>query len=101
MNFGEYFKSMREKLYSKLREEQNLRKVAELIDIFLTTPDEVEKYVEMMKSNFSDNCICHYNIKILNLQLINTNSIVILKQKIAKSRIIFCKAIFGTKRSRI
>ena len=27
--FGEYFKSTKEKLYSKLREEQNLRKVAE------------------------------------------------------------------------
>ena len=29
INFSEYFKSRREKLYSKLSEEQNLRKVAE------------------------------------------------------------------------
>ena len=31
INFDEYFKSMTEKLYSKLREEQNLRKVVELL----------------------------------------------------------------------
>ena len=37
INFSEYFKS--------IREEQNLRKVAKLLFIFLTTPDEVEKYV--------------------------------------------------------
>ena len=36
---------MRKKIYSKLNEEQNLRKVAESFNIFLTTPDEVEKYV--------------------------------------------------------
>ena len=29
INFGGYFKSLREKLYSKYREEQNLRKIAE------------------------------------------------------------------------
>ena len=29
INFSEYFKSTRDKLYSKLSEEQNLRKVAE------------------------------------------------------------------------
>ena len=60
--FGEYFKSAREKFYSKLSEEQNLRKVAELL--FLTTSDEVQKYVAMMHSSSFDNCICHYNIKI-------------------------------------
>ena len=38
MNFSEYFKS--------IREVQNLRKVAKLLYIFLTTPDEVEKYVQ-------------------------------------------------------
>ena len=38
MNFSEYFKS--------IREVQNLRKVAKLFYIFLTTPDEVEKYVQ-------------------------------------------------------
>ena len=50
-NFSEYFKSI---------EEQNLRKVAKSLYIFLTTLDEVQ-------SNFSDKCIHHYNIKILNL----------------------------------
>ena len=56
INFSEYFKST--------RKEQNLRKVAKLLCIFLTTPDEVEKYVQ---SNSSDNCIYHYNVEILNL----------------------------------
>ena len=54
INFGEYFKSTREKLYSKLIEEQNVRKVAESIYIFLTTPDEVEKYAKIMQSNSCD-----------------------------------------------
>ena len=31
-------------MYSKLNEEQNFRKVAESLYIFLTTPDEVEKF---------------------------------------------------------
>ena len=44
--FSEYFRSIREK--------QNLRKVDESFYIFLTTPDEVEKYVQ---SNSSDNCV--------------------------------------------
>ena len=56
INFNEYFKS--------IREEENLRKVAILLYIFLTTPDEVEKYVQ---SNLSDNCVHHYNVEILNL----------------------------------
>ena len=43
INFTEYFRSIREKLYSKLSKEQNLRKVAESVYIFLTTPDKVEK----------------------------------------------------------
>ena len=69
-NFSEYFKS--------IREEQNLRKVAKLLYIFLTTPDEVEKYVQ---SNFSDNCMHYYNVEILNLfdpelQLINTKPLI-------------------------
>ena len=46
INFSEYFKSAKEKLYSKLSEEENLRKVAEWLYIFSN------KYV---------NC---YNIKI-------------------------------------
>ena len=73
INFGEYFKSMREKLYSKLSEEQNLRKIAEALYIFLTTPVEVKKYVEMMQSSSSDNCICHYNIKVLTSLIQNCN----------------------------
>ena len=42
INFSEYFKSAKEKLYSKLNKEQNLRKVTKLLNIFLTTIDEVE-----------------------------------------------------------
>ena len=66
-NFGQYFKSTKEKLYSKLCEEQNIRKFAELIYIFLATPDNAEKYVEIMQSNSSDNWVYHYNIEILSL----------------------------------
>ena len=80
-NFTEYFKSVRERLYSKLSEEQSLRKVAVSLYIFLTTPDKVEKYPEMMQSNFFDNCVHHYHIEISNLfdpelQLINTKPII-------------------------
>ena len=57
-----------------------------MLDIFLATPDDVEKYVEMIQSSTSDNCICHFNIKILNLvdpelQLINTKTIIKNKLK--------------------
>ena len=52
INFCEYFKY--------IREERNLRKAAKWLYIFLTTPDEVEKYVE---SNSSYNCIHHYNLR--------------------------------------
>ena len=52
INFSEYFKS--------IREEQNLRKITKSLYIFLTTPDEVEKYVQ---SNSSDNCIHWYNVE--------------------------------------
>ena len=70
INFREYFKS--------IREEQNLRKVAKSLYIFLTTPDEAEKYVQ---SNSYDNCMHHYNVEILNLfdpelQLINTKPLI-------------------------
>ena len=47
IHFSEYFKSIREALYSKLSEKQDLAKIAILLYIFLTTPDEVEKYVEI------------------------------------------------------
>ena len=67
INFSEYFKSTKEKLYSKLNEERNLRKVAKLLYTFLTTPDEVKKYTKMIQSNFSDNCVNRYNIEVLNL----------------------------------
>ena len=43
-DFSEYIKST--------REDQNLRKIAKLLYIVLTTPDEVEKYVQ---SHSSDN----------------------------------------------
>ena len=56
INFSGYFKCTRKKLYSKVNEEQNLRKVAQFLFIFLTTPDEVgKKNAKMLQSNFSDN----------------------------------------------
>ena len=45
INLGEYLN-----LWEKNIEEQNLKKVIELLYIFLATPAEVEKYVEMMQS---------------------------------------------------
>ena len=60
LNFGEYFKSEREKLYSKLREEQNIRNVTELLYIFPTTLDDVEKFVKMMQSSFFSNYIPYF-----------------------------------------
>ena len=62
INFSEYSKSIRKK--------QNLRRVARSLYIFLTTPDEVEKYVE---SNSSDNCICRYDVEIFNISNENYN----------------------------
>ena len=41
-----------------------LRKSATSLYIFLTTPDNVEKYVQ---SNSSNNCIHQYYIEILNI----------------------------------
>ena len=81
INFNEYLKSTREKMYSKLNEERNLRKVAKSFYIFLKTPDEVEKYVEIMQSNSSDNREHRYNVEIWNffdpeLQLINTKPVI-------------------------
>ena len=86
ISFSKYFKSTREKLYSKLNEEQNLRKVAKSLYIFLTTPDEIEKYAKMMRSNSSDNGVHRYNIEILNLfdpelQLINIKPMIKKKLK--------------------
>ena len=81
INFSEYFKSTGEKLCSKLNEEQNLRKVAKWLYIFLATPDEVEKCAKMMQLDSSDKCVYCYNIIILNrfdpeLQLINNKPII-------------------------
>ena len=67
ISFSEYFKSTIEKLNSKLSEEQNLRKVDELLYIFLTTLDEVEKYIEIMQSNSFDKYVHCYNVEILYL----------------------------------
>ena len=64
---------------SNLQDENCIfRKVVESHFIFLTTPDEVEKHVEIMHSNFSDKSIHHYHIQILNhfdpeLKLITVN----------------------------
>ena len=67
ISFGANFKFTRENLYSRLREEQNLREVVEWRYILLSTPDEVEKHVEMTQSNSYDNCIIRYDIKIFIL----------------------------------
>ena len=66
INFSEYFKSA--------REEENLRKVAKSLYIFLTTPDEVEKYEQ---PNSSDNCIHLYDVEILNLLIQNYNCLTL------------------------
>ena len=68
-------------MFSKLKQEQNLRNVAKSFYIFLTTPDEVEKYAKMIESNSSDKCVHHYIVEILNLfdpelQLINTKPMI-------------------------
>ena len=57
INYGEHFESV--------REEQNLRKISKFLYIFLTTPDEVQKYVQ---SNSVDNCIHGYQVEILNIR---------------------------------
>ena len=77
---------MKEKLYSKLCEEQNIRKIGESLYIFLATPDEVEKYAKMIQSCSSSNCVHQYNTEILNLfdlelQLINTKPMIKSKLK--------------------
>ena len=64
----------------------NLQKFAESVYIFLAKPDEFKKCNEMIQSGSSDDCICPYNIKILNffnpeLQLINTKPITKNKLK--------------------
>ena len=68
-------------MFSKLKQEKNLRNVAKSFYIFLTTLDEVEKYAKMIESNSSDKCVHHYIVEILNLfdpelQLINTKPMI-------------------------
>ena len=63
-----------------IRKEWNLRKVAKLLYIYLTIPDEVAKYVQ--SNYYSDNGIHFYNLEILNifdpeLQLINTKAMTL------------------------
>ena len=62
INFSEY--------YNSIREEQNLRKVAKSLYVFLATPDEGEKYVQL---NCSVNCS--------EFQLINTKPVIKNKLK--------------------
>ena len=73
-------------MYSKINKKQNLRNIAKLLCIFLTTPDERENYAKMIQTNLFDNFLHHYNINILNLlnselQLINLIAIIINKFK--------------------
>ena len=75
INFSEYFKSISEK-----------PNIAKSPYIFLTTPDKVENYVEIMEANSSDNCIYRDNVEVLNifdleLQLINTKPMIKNKLK--------------------
>ena len=84
INFSEYFKSTRKNLYSKVGEEPNLRK--ESIYIFVTTPDEEEKNVEILQPCSSDKSINCFYTEILNLldpelQLINTKPTIKNKLK--------------------
>ena len=67
INFSEYFKSTRKNLYSKVGEEPNLRK--ESIYIFVTTPDEEEKNVEILQPCSSDKSINCFYTEILRLFL--------------------------------
>ena len=59
-----------------------LRSCNQTLYNFLTTPDEVEKYVEIMQSNSSDKYVYDFNIEILfdpELQLINTKPMIKIK----------------------
>ena len=88
--------SLQKILYSNLSEGKDLRRVAEVFYTFLATPNEVEKYVELIEKKYRkkitpqsssfDNCVRIYSIKILNLfypdlQLINTKFVIKNKLK--------------------
>ena len=65
---------------------KNLQTFCKSIYIFLKTPDEKEKYVEIMQLNSSDKCVHRYKIEILNLfdqllQLTDTKPMIINKFK--------------------
>ena len=90
ISFSEYLKSIRE-------EQNRSKKAVKLIYVFLTSPDEVEKYAHII---FSDNCIFHYNVQILNtfdpeLQLISTKLMIKNNLKELIGKIKNCK--FKTK----
>ena len=96
INFGEYFKSTKEKLYSKLIEEQNLRKVAESPYLLLSkscwiTNEDDEDLMKMMESSSSDNCVHRYNIEMFELQLINTKPMIknLLRELLSELRVSF------------
>ena len=85
INFNVYFKSTREKCYSKLNEKQIHRKVANRFISFATL-GEAEKYAKMIQLDSSDNCIHYYNVEILKifdpeLQLINIKPMIEIKLK--------------------
>ena len=49
INFSEYFKSAREKFYFKLSEGQNLRKVAELLNLMQSNSyDNLKKQIKII-----------------------------------------------------
>ena len=57
-----------------------------MLYIFLATPDEVENYVKVMQSSYSDNCVHRFNVKVFNLfdpemQLIKTKPTIKNKLK--------------------
>ena len=85
INFSEHF--------NPIRAEQNPRKTAKLLYIVLTTPDEVEKYVQ---SNSSDNCMHLHNFEILkifdlDLQMISTKPMIKNELKELSSGLKKCK----------
>ena len=75
-------------MYSKLNEEQNLRKVAKSLYIFLTTSDEVKQYVKMMQSNSSDNWVHCYNVEMfINTKPVIKNKFKELPSELTNSRV--------------
>ena len=50
--------------YISLKTPDEIEKYAKMMQS--NSSDEVEKYAKMMQSNSSDNCLCHYNVALLN-----------------------------------